>query len=280
MDIGTAKPAPEEMELVPHHLFNIIYPDCNFSLAQYQELAYKSIEDIHERQHIPIIVGGSGQYIWAVLEGWEIPRIPPNTKLRIYLEKKAQENGIEDLFQHLQKLDPAAAQKIDKRNIRRVIRALEVSITTNAPISTLQKKNPPGFAALIIGLTADRKTLYGLTDSRVENMILRGLSDETQKLNEMGYGFNLPALNCIGYKQIGVMLKGDINQEEAIKKIKVATHKFVRHQYAWFRLEDRRIAWFDITSDINYETMLLVDNFLANIGTIQGVGRIKQDNIS
>ena len=143
MDIGTAKPTPYELAAVTHHLYNIIDPDEDFSLAQYQELAYKAINEIHSRNKIPFLVGGSGQYVWAVLEGWEIPRVPPNPELRDKLEKIANDSGIDELYRQLQEIDPIAAQKIDKRNIRRVIRALEVSLQAKKPFSELGKKYQP-----------------------------------------------------------------------------------------------------------------------------------------
>jgi tRNA dimethylallyltransferase len=262
LDIGTAKPSPGEFALVPHHVFDIINPSADFSLAQYQGLAYKAIHDIHGRQKLPLLVGGSGQYVWAVLEGWEIPRIPPDPELRSNLQKMAREYGIEELYRSLQEVDPAAASKIDRRNVRRVIRALEVSIQAKTPLSQLQVKNPPDFDALIIGLTAERAELYRRTDSRVEDMVRRGFIEEARKLVQMGYDFGLPSLNSIGYKQIGLILKGQISQEEAVKQIKIDNHRFVRHQYAWFRLKDKRIHWFDIGSEIEPEVMTMLADFL------------------
>jgi tRNA dimethylallyltransferase len=262
MDIGTAKPTPEDMAIVPHHLFNIIEPDESFSLAQYQELAKSSIHNIQSRQKIPFLVGGSGQYIWSILEGWDIPRIPPDPALRNKLEEIAAAKGINYLYEELQKKDPNAANKIDKRNIRRVIRALEVTYQTNVPISSLQKKILPGYKTLLIGLTSERKELYQRIDKRVDKMVEQGLIAETQRLYEAGYDFNLPSMSSIGYKQIVMMLKGEVSQEEAIRQIKTATHRFVRHQYAWFRLDDKRICWFDVRNGILSEVMELIDSFI------------------
>ncbi len=265
MDIGTAKPSPEELALVPHHLFDIINPDADFSLAEYQKLAYKTIRDIHERGKIPFLVGGSGQYIWAVLEGWEIPRVPPDPELRKQLEKSAGEDGIEGLYQRLQEVDPEAARKIDKRNVRRVIRALEVSLVANIPFSALRRKRPPGYHLLVIGLTAERSELYRRIDSRVDRMIREGLVDEVLNLQKMGYKMSLPALSSIGYQQIGKMLGGEINLAEAVRQIKTGTHRFARHQYAWFRLADRRIVWFDIMNDPGPEILQLTANTFNSI---------------
>jgi tRNA dimethylallyltransferase len=263
MDIGTAKPSPSERRLVPHHLFDIINPTDEFSLAQYQQLAYQVIHDIHQRRKLPMLVGGSGQYVWAVLEGWEIPLIPPNPELRANFEKVASDQGIEELYRRLQLVDPAAALKIDKRNIRRVIRALEVSLQAGVPFSELRVKKTPDFNTIIIGLTAERAELYRRIDSRVDDMVRLGLIAETGKLVQMGYDFTLPSLDSIGYRQIGLMLKGQISQDEAIRQIKVDNHRFVRHQYAWFRLKDKRIHWFNIGNDIQSEVMMLLANFLG-----------------
>jgi tRNA dimethylallyltransferase len=262
MDIGTAKPTTDELKSVTHHLFDIIDPDENFSLPQYQEKANQAIKDIQKRRKIPLLVGGSGQYVWGVLEGWQVPRVPPDPELRKELEAKALNNGIDYLFQQLQELDPAAAQKIDKRNVRRVIRALEVSLQTKVPFSELRRKSPPEYEILIIGLTAAREELYRRIDLRVDDMIRQGLIDEVEGLIRRGYDNNLPSMSSIGYSHIGMMLKGQLPREEAIRKFKVDNHRFVRHQYAWFRLKDKRINWFDICSKMEPEIINLIANFL------------------
>jgi len=156
MDIGTAKPGLEELSLVPHHLLNIIDPDEDFSLAQYQRLAYRVIADIEQRNKLPLLIGGSGLYVWSVLEGWKIPSVPPDLEFRHSLEEKAAKAGKDELYQELVKVDPIAAQGIDPRNVRRVIRALEVHRSTQTPLSQLRHKQAPPFKTLIIGLTADR----------------------------------------------------------------------------------------------------------------------------
>jgi tRNA dimethylallyltransferase len=268
MDIGTAKPAREELAQAPHHLFNLIDPDTDFSLAQYQKQAHKIILDVQSRRKIPFLVGGSGQYVWAVLEGWEIPHVAPDPELRRKLEKTANENGIDGLYSQLKNLDPAAALKIDPRNIRRVIRALEVTMQTRTPFSQLQKKHPLEYPVLIIGLTADRSDLYRRVDARVDEMVNQGLIIEVENLINKGYNLDLPSLNTIGYQQIGNLLKGDIDKEEAIRQIKTATHRFVRHQYAWFHLNDSRICWFDISNDIWPAVLELVENYCLKLPPI------------
>lgn len=258
MDIGTAKPSQEELSSVPHHLIDIVNPDDDFGLAQYQELAYQAIEDIQQRNKLALLVGGSGLYVWSVLEGWRIPQVPPDPAFRHSLERKATEVGVDKLYQELMEADPNAAQRIDPRNVRRVIRALEVYQSTKIPFSQLQHKRPPPFATVIMGLTANRAELYRRLDLRVDQMIKQGLIEEVSKLANMGYDFALPAMSGIGYKEIGMFLRGELDLATAIQKIKFETHRFVRHQYSWFQLKDGRIKWFDIQSEPYPEIVTLI----------------------
>jgi tRNA dimethylallyltransferase len=249
MDIGTAKPSLEELYLVPHHLINIINPDEDFSLGRYHKLACEAISGIQSRDRLALLVGGSGQYVWSVVEGWEIPSVLPDQNLRRRLEEQADKEGGQELYQELMRVDPVAAKKISPHNVRRLIRALEVYQNTGVPFSRLKRKEAPPFKTLMIGLTADREKLYRRIDLRVDDMIERGLVAEVKKLFSLGYDLNLPAMSGIGYKQIGLFLSSRLGLSEAIQQMKFATHRFVRHQYAWFRLPDSRIRWFDISSD-------------------------------
>lgn len=262
MDIGTAKPSPKELSLVSHNLINIINPDETFSLAQYQALAYKTIKDIQQRHKLPLLVGGSGLYVWAVLEGWRIPPVPPDPEFRRSLEEKAISGGTDELYRELVRVAPVAAQKIDPRNVRRVIRALEVHRKIKASFSNLQDKEAPSFNTLIIGLTADRAELYRRIDLRIDKMIEQGLVTEVEKLVNMGYDFNLPAMSSIGYKQIGQFLKGELTLANAMQQIKFETHRFVRHQYTWFRLKDDRIHWLDISGQVDSEIKTALAKFI------------------
>ena len=262
MDIGTAKPSREELSLVPHHLINIVNPDEDFSLAQYQELAHRVIDDIHQRNKLPILVGGSGMYVWSVLEGWGIPRVPPDSEFRRSLEEKAARIGKDKLYQELEAVDPVAVQRIDRRNVRRVIRALEVHRDTATPFSQLQCKKAPTFNTLIIGLTTDRAELYRRIDLRVDEMMKQGLVGEVKKLMNMGYDYNMSAMSGIGYKQISMFLKGKLTLATATQQIKFETHRFIRHQYNWFRLKDERIKWFDIQDRVDSEITRLLVSFI------------------
>ena len=264
MDIGTAKPTAEERALVPHHLVDIIDPDEPFSVALYQKAAYEAIQDIQARCRLAVLVGGSGLYVWAVLEGLKLPQVPPDQQFRQAMEKRAKAEGSEPLYEELQAKDPAAASKIDPHNVRRVIRALEVIQATGIPFSRLQKRQPPPFPTLLIGLTTNREDLYRRIDDRVDQMMKQGLMEEVKSLLERGYSPSLPSMSSMGYKQVGKYLRGELGLSAAIEETKFETHRFARHQYAWFRLQDRRIYWFDISRDIEDPTKQLVDSFTAN----------------
>ncbi|MFC2060305.1 tRNA (adenosine(37)-N6)-dimethylallyltransferase MiaA [Chloroflexota bacterium] len=264
MDIGTAKPTPRELSLVPHYLINIANPEEDFSLAQYQRLAYRAINDIQRRNKLALLVGGSGLYIWAVLEGWGIPQVPPHPEFRHSLEERAAEVGKDDLYQQLVQVDPNAAQRIDRRNVRRVIRALEVHEDTEKRFSQLQHKKAPPFNVLIIGLTAERAELYRRVDLRIDEMIKQGFIEEVENMVNMGYDFNLTAMSGIGYQQIGRFLKGESTLAAAVQQIKFETHRFVRNQYSWFRLKDDRIKWIDIQGNLDSESVMLLSEYLKD----------------
>jgi tRNA dimethylallyltransferase len=208
-------------------------------------------------------VGGSGLYVWSLLEGWGIPQVPPDLELRQSLEAVAKDNK-EELYRQLLAVDPVAGQRIDPRNTRRVIRALEVHNRTQTPFSQLQHKKAPPFDVLIIGLTADRAELYHRIDVRVDNMIEKGFVEEVKKLVNNGYDSDLPSLSGIGYKQIAMFLRGELAFPAAIQQIKFETHRFVRHQYNWFQLNNDRIHWFNIQNEPGSEITELVAEFVGD----------------
>jgi tRNA dimethylallyltransferase len=249
MDIGTAKPTPEERARVLHHLIDVVAPDETLTLAQYQELAYDAIVYVLDRGRVPFLVGGTGQYVRAVVEGWGIPRVPPNEELRAELYRQAEVEGEAALHAHLWEVDTTAAERIDPRNVRRVVRALEVYLETGQPISELQRKKPPPYRILQIGLTMERQEIYRRIDERVDRMIEAGLVEEVRGLVEQGYGYDLSSMSGLGYQQIGLYLRGEVSLEKAIQFIKSHTRRFVRHQYNWFRLDDENIRWFDVLGD-------------------------------
>ena len=245
MDIGTAKVTAAERARVPHRLLDVVTPDQVLSLAQYQALAYVAIADIHARGRLPFLVGGTGQYIQAVIEGWSIPAVAPHPELRAELEAKASAEGAEALHGWLAALDSAAAARIDYRNVRRVIRALEVCLVTGHPITELQRKNPPPYDILLIGVTRPKPELYARIDARVDQMMAAGLLDEVRRLDAAGYAWELPAMTGLGYRQIGEYLRAEVSLDEAIARIKQGTRRFVQQQYNWFRLTDPVIRWVD-----------------------------------
>lgn len=263
MDIGTAKPSPDELSRIPHHLIDIVNPDEDFSLAQYQELAFQSIDDIQQRGKPALLVGGSGLYVRAVLEGWGIPSVAPDPEFRQRLEERAAAGEADELYRELSAIDPEAARRIDGRNTRRVIRGLEISNSRGAAASGWPGNQPPPYKTLIIGLTVERSQLYRRIDDRVERMIEDGLVEEVKKLREAGYGMDLPSMSGIGYRQIGIYLNGSLSLEAAVYRMKTETHRLVRKQYNWFKPDDKRINWFDITGDYETEVSGLVTAHLS-----------------
>jgi len=245
MDIGTNKPSPAERESVPHYLIDVVEPDQDFSLAIYHQLAIEALKTIKQKGKLPLLVGGSGLYVWSLVEGWKIPQVPPDRKRRSQLEARAEQEGSQNLYQELQDIDPIATSKINPSNTRRIIRTLEIYHATGQRPSQLQRKEAPDFPILLIGLTGERSELYRRIDWRVDKMIQMGLVEEVEKLLKKGYSLSLPSMSGIGYKQICQFLQGEMTLPQAIDKIKYETHRLARHQYAWFRLGDSRIHWFD-----------------------------------
>ncbi|MBI5348191.1 MAG: tRNA (adenosine(37)-N6)-dimethylallyltransferase MiaA [Chloroflexi bacterium] len=245
MDIGTAKPSLADRARVPHHLIDVADPDHPWSLAEYVQACKQLISEINERKNLPLVVGGTGQYVRALLEGWSMPERAEDSSLRAELQVVADRDGVDALYEKLLNADPVSASKIDKRNVRRVIRALEVITITGRPFSDQRKKSQPDFDYKIVGLTLPREKLYARIDARVDSMMTNGLVDEMRALLAKGYDWHLPALSAIGYKQIGMSLRGECDLDEAVRLIKHDTRRFVRQQYNWFRLNDPKIKWWD-----------------------------------
>lgn len=246
MDIGTAKPSLAERQRVRHHLIDIRDPDQTLTLAEYQQLAYQTIDAIHQRGRIPFLVGGTALYIRAVVQGLRIPEVPPDPSLRAELEAELAQTGVGALFQRLQTLDPATAAVIDAQNPRRVLRALEIVLLTGKSKVELEGAFPPAYRIVQIGLDRPRDELYHRIDQRVDAMIADGLVAETQRLLAAGYQPPLPSISSLGYREIIAYLAGEITLATAVERIKHETHRFVRHQYTSFRkMSD--IHWFDLS---------------------------------
>lgn len=235
MDIGTAKPTADELGAVRHHLIDVVDPDEEFSLARFQELASAAIAEIARRGRLPLLVGGTGQYLAAVLEGWSLPRVAPQPELRAALEREAAARGAATLHARLAAVDAAAAAGIPASNVRRVIRALEVYEVTGRPISEQQTRRPPPYHARTMWLTLPAAELYRRIDERVDRMVAAGLLDEVRRLVEAGYGWDLPALSGLGYREFRPYLAGESTLAEAVQRLKYDTHAFARRQGAWFR---------------------------------------------
>lgn len=246
MDIGTAKPTARERARLPHHLLDVVDPGQTLTLAEYQALAYAALRDITERGRVPMLVGGTGLYVRAVAEGWTIPRVAPDPALRAALLKRAEDEGYESLFAELEAVDPEAAGRIDARNVRRVVRALEVYYTTGRRFSEQQRRKAPPYDQLWIGLTMQRAELYRHVDERIERMVEAGWVEEVRGLLARGYSPELPSFSALGYREIAAFVQGTLSLEDALTLIKRQTRRFIRHQYAWFRANDPRLHWFDV----------------------------------
>ena len=242
MDIGTAKPTPEERAALRHHLIDIATPDATVGLAQFLRLAQAAIADIHQRGKLPILVGGTGQYVRALLQGWQTPDVPPDPELRVDLERRARGDPA-GLWAQLLALDPGVVDFIDPRNLRRVVRALEVCLKTGIPFSAQRQRLTPPYRVLQFGLTLEREVLYVRADARVEAMIAAGLPAEVERLLAAGYGWELPAMSGLGYSQFRPYFEGRATLAEVTLRIQLDTHDFIRRQYAWFGLKDPAITW-------------------------------------
>lgn len=262
MDIGTAKPSHADLERIPHHLIDVAPPSEGWSVARYVREATRAINQIQSRDHLPFLVGGSGQYITALLEGWSPPPRPRDTQLRAQLEEIGHDQGNDVLHQRLVDVDPVSAQRIQATNQRRIIRALEIYYSTGVPASEQRKNRPPDYRVLRIGLRLERKMLYGRIDQRIDMMMANGLEEEVRALIDQGFDLELPAMSAIGYKQIGMAISGKISFEEAIKQIRKLTRQFVRRQANWFKETDPEIHWFDASGEFEEATARLIKAFL------------------
>jgi tRNA dimethylallyltransferase len=249
MDIGTAKPTAEERAAAPHHLYDIIDPDERFNLRRYLDLVSGTLDGCWARRTPPIVVGGTGQYVWALLEGWQVPRVPPDLEFRAQLERRAEREGVQSLIDELERVDPEYLGRMDNPSVRRVIRALEVYHGTGRPLSACATRTPPNFAWTVIGLTCPRDELYRRIDERVDAMMAAGLLDEVRGLIARGYGCELSSMSGFGYKQMCQHLAGELPLDEAIERTKTQTHRLARMQSTWFRQDDARIRWIDVTTD-------------------------------
>lgn len=241
MDIGTAKPEPAERQRVPHHLIDILEPDETYSLARFLDNAYAVVEEVGNRGMLPVVVGGTPQYIRAFIEGWMMPRVPPDADLRLRLD----DLQTAELFDRLSAADPASADRIGPTNRRRMIRALEVYEKSGIPMSEQSGKEPPPYRLILVGLWRSREDLYERIDARARWMFEHGILDEARRLLPLDPG--LPALSSIGYPEARAAVLGEIDLETAIARASFSTHRYARHQTTWFR-RFPTTHWFDAAS--------------------------------
>lgn len=228
----------EGSPLIPHYLMDFLEPSQVMTVAEWREKAVKAVKGIVKRGHLPIIVGGTGLYTSALIDNFDIPKVPPNPALRSSFEKQP----LEKLVSHLLKLDPTAATAVDLKNPRRVIRAIEICTFTGQPIAVQRKKRPPIIDAFQVGIKWPREQLYRRIDASVEKMMDAGWPDEVREQHAKGVLWNAPAMTSIGYKEIASYLRGETMLNEAISLIKLATHHYAKRQETWFKRDDR-IRW-------------------------------------
>lgn len=243
MDIGTAKPSAADLGRVPHHLVNVADPDQPLSLVLFQEQARQAIAGIHSRNRLPILVGGTGQYIQAVVEGWQAPPLEPDVRLRQVLEAWGREIGPRQLFERLSHLDPEAASHIEPNNLRRTVRALEVIFKTGQRFSGQRLRGKSVYSVCELGLILPRPELYLRIDQRIAAMLAGGLLQEVAGLLAKGFSPDQPPFSAIGYREMIGVLSGGLTLEEAEMSMKRLTRQYVRRQANWFKPSDPSIHW-------------------------------------
>lgn len=258
LDIGTAKVTAEEQALVPHHLLDVADVNDIFTVSQFQRQALAAIDAMRERGHLPFLVGGSPHYIQAVVDNLDIPAIPPQPALRAELEARP----LSDLLAQLEELDPQSAEVIDRKNPRRVIRALEVCLISGQPFSAQRKVAAPLYRSLLLGIQWPRDVLYRRIDERVDERMRQGMVQEVR--DRLAQGVSHERLEALGleYRFISRLLRGEFaNEAEMVQRLKYAIHDFTRRQLTWFR-KDTRILWLD-GNDIE-RAVALVQEFLQS----------------
>lgn len=268
MDIGSAKITPEEMDGVKHYLIDELLPEEEFNIVRFQQMAKAALEEIYANGQIPIIAGGTGFYIQALLYDIDFDHQDCDEEYRSELEAFAKEHGNEVLHARLQEVDPVSAQMIHANNVKRVIRALEYYKLTGKPISEHnetehQKESPYNFAYFV--LTDERSHLYERIERRIDIMLEQGLVDEVRRLKEMGYHRNMVSMQGLGYKEILDYLDGKTTLDEAVYILKRETRHFAKRQLTWFRRE-RDVCWFD-KSEYNYDDNAVLEDMCRILDT-------------
>ena len=265
LDIGTAKPSIEDRVQVPHHLVDYVEPDEPYSVARYRDDGDAALAHITARGLGALVVGGSGHYIQALVDRIEPPRVAPRPDLRAELEAFAAERGSAALHAELAAADPDAARAIPPANVRRVVRALEVVRATGRPFSEVGRRRRPPYQALRLALTVPRATLYERVDARTDQMLRVGWVDEVRRLLARGYEPTLPALSSTGYRELIAHLRGELTLDDAVQRIKWATHAYIRRQYIWLRRQPDYV-WIEADGVGLTGAATLVERYLAKIG--------------
>lgn len=262
MDVGTAKPTPEEMQGVPHHLLDVADPGEDFSVGRYVRLATEAITDIHSRGRTAIVAGGTGLYLDSLVKGEEFA--PPSREgERKFLEDAAEQKGIEYVYDMLMEADTETAERLHLSDRKRIIRAMEVFLITGLPLSwhiAQSRQRPPRYRPAWLGLNfRDRAKLYARIDARVDQMLAQGLEQEVQRLLDAGVDPQTTAMQAIGYKELASALRGECTVEEAASRIKQASRNYAKRQLTWFRRNDK-IRWIypDETPDLLQRALKLL----------------------
>ena len=249
MNIGTAKPTADELQAVPHHLVDILPPDASFNVVDFVEQAKALIADINSRGKLPIIVGGTGLYIKALLEDYAFNSVDEDTELRRSLEAEADTNGTEALHKRLAELDPEAAERIHPNNVRRVVRALESALRGDTISQQGAAESP--YDALVFGLNMERSALYERINRRVDLMLEAGLEQEVRRLLEQGVSSECQSMQSIGYRQMVWYVNGSMSYEDAVDKLKQATRNFAKRQVTWYK-KMPYINWLELEPEPDY----------------------------
>lgn len=273
MDIGTAKPDQSERQGVKHHLIDILDPHQAYSLSEFLKDARDAILNIADREKLPIVVGGSGQYIWGLLEGWDVPNIPPNPELREGLETQLRDEGVEALQARLYATGALGVEKVEILNPRRLIRAIERAVATGDAMGGASKSAEPPYDALVIGLNAPRELLHARVEKRVDDMFAAGWGEEVERLIERGAKRDMPSMSAIGYRQLIDHIEGRIDDSKMREEILIGNHRLIGAQNNWFKMRDERISWIEIT-DVDHvdKAIELVSEWLSKRGESRFAG--------
>lgn len=263
LNIGTAKPTIEEMRGIPHHLIDVTDLQHTWSIKIFKSSVYRLLREITNRGHLPILVGGTGQYIRGVIENWTIPEFANDEKLRQAITNWGKIIGNQELHQKLAVLDPPAAGFIDFRNVRRTVRAMEVIFRTGYPFSKQRSNQETPFDLIMIGINRSREELYKRVDERIKIMLQNGFIDEVKQLMEQGLEYDIIRSGPIGYSEIVKYVRGECSLDEAIIDIKRKTRILVRRQTNWFKPDDERIKWFWVDDEILPKIISYINDRLA-----------------